>query len=189
MKSLLTILVLFVSGIINLQAQQGLNIAVIDMEQALRDYYRTKEEVALINQLGEEKIRNIDERKAVYEKMTSDMVKLDKTVRSPDLSDEKRAEIYAQLQEMARARNAKATEIGDAERKATRELYDARQEMELKLMAEIKVVMQTVVTEKNFDLIFDKSFLPKASKSIVYTSPRVADLTNEVIARLNAAKR
>lgn len=168
---------------------QNLNIAVIDMAQALKDYYRTAEEVEKINEMGEEKIRNIDERKAVYEKMTSDMVKLDKQARASELSDEKKREYYAQLQEMARARNAKATEIGDAERKASQQLYDARQQMELALMEEIKGVVQALVVAKGFDMVFDKSYLPKASKVILYTSPKVTDLTNEVIARLNANRR
>ena len=39
---------------------------------------------------------------------------------------------------------------------------------------------------QGLDLVFDKSFLPKANKAILYTSPNVKDLTSEVIASLNA---
>ncbi len=73
---------------VSITQAQGVNIAVVDMKQALKDYYRTSEEVSKINELGEEKIRNIDERKAVYEKMTSDMVKLDKQARATELTDD-----------------------------------------------------------------------------------------------------
>ncbi|MDF1810991.1 MAG: OmpH family outer membrane protein [Verrucomicrobiales bacterium] len=189
MKCIVLLLAVLTLGSSSVVFGQNLNIAVIDMQQALKDYYRTSEEVEKINALGEEKIRNIDERKAVYEKMTSDMVKLDKQARASELSDEKKREIYAQLQEAARARNAKANEIGDAERKASQQLYDARQQMELALMEEIKLVVQQVVTQKGVDMVFDKSYLPKASKVILYTSPKVTDLTNEVIARLNSNRR
>lgn len=167
---------------------QGLRIAVVDMKQALEDYYRTQEEVKKINDLGEIKMRNIDERKAVYEKMTSDMVKLDRQASSQELPEDQKRNAYAQLQEVARARNAKANEIGDAERKATQELYEARQQMEAVLLGDIKTVVEQVVTANGFDMVFDKSFLPKASKAILYTSPKVPDLTNEVIARLNARR-
>ncbi len=165
---------------------QNLKIGVVDIEQALKAYYRTGQEVEKINQLGGDKIRNIDERKASYEKMTSEMAALDKSVRAPELSEEKREEAFAKLQELARSRNLKAEEIGDAERKASQELYESRQKMEEMLLAEIKVVVDQVAAAKEFDMVFDKSFLPKASKSILYTSNRVADFTNEVIARLNA---
>jgi len=36
------------------------------------------------------------------------------------------------------------------------------------------------------DLIFDKSFLPKANKAILFTSANVKDLTAETVAALNA---
>lgn len=167
---------------------QNLKIAVVDMEAALKEYHRTAEEVEKINNLGEIKIRNIDERKAVYEKMTSDMVRLDRQATSKELSEEKKREAYGQLQEMARARNAKANEIGDAERAANQELFEARQKMEAMLLGEIKAAVQQIVAAKGYDMVFDKSFLPKASKSIVYISPRVPDVTDEVINRLNGGR-
>jgi len=168
---------------------QNLKIGVVDIEQALKAYYRTSQEVEKINQLGTDKIRNIDERKAAYEQMTSEMSVLDRSVRAPELSEEKREAAFAKLEELARNRNAKAEEIGDAERKANQELYELRQAMEVTLLAEIKVVVDQVAAAQGYDMIFDKSFLPKASKSILYTSNRVVDFTNEVIARLNAGAK
>ena len=184
---LLFVTVLFALGLSSQRAEaQNVKIAVVDMQRALADYHRTKTEVETINQLGEEEIRNIDERKAAYAKLTSEMVDLDKTLRATELSEAKRKAAGIKLQELAEARSLKANEIGDAERLASQKLFQARQKMEAALLGEIRAKVVEIVTAKGFDMVFDKSFLPKASKAILYTSPRVTDLTDEVVAKLNA---
>lgn len=165
---------------------QSVSIAVVDMKVALEGFYKTKQQVDEINDLGQEKIRNIDERKASYQKMTSEMVDLDKIVRGSQFSDAKRQEAGKKLEELAQTRVAKANEINDAERRAQQELYDLRQKMEAGLMDEIKAVVVSVGTAKGFDMVFDKSFLPNARKNILYTSPKVTDLTAEVLEKLNS---
>ena len=167
-------------------AQQQLKIAVVDMKRALTDYHKTKTEVDAINKLGEEKVRNIDERKAAYAKLTSEMVEVDKTVRATELSEDKRKAAGLKLQELAEARAAKANEITDAERLASQELFQARQRMEQTLLDEIRAAVSLVVSAKGFDLVFDRSFLPKSRKMILYASSNVIDVTDEVIAKLNS---
>ena len=187
MKHALLFTSLFVFLVAPAQAQ-NLKIAVVDMEKALTKYYKTTQEVNAINQLGNEKIRNIDERKAAYKKMTSDMVELDKAVRAVELSDQKRKDARTKLDLLARDRAAKANEINDAERKAATELMTARKQMESRLIAEINAVVKSVAQGKSIDMVYDKSFLPKASKAIVYVSDRVTDITDDVIRKLNASQ-
>ncbi|MEQ1839282.1 MAG: hypothetical protein ABL994_02635, partial [Verrucomicrobiales bacterium] len=43
-----------------------------------------------------------------------------------------------------------------------------------------------IVEAQGLDLVFDKSFLPKANKAILYTSSNVKDLTVEIVKTLNA---
>lgn len=169
-----------------LQAQ-NIKIAVVDMNAAMQSYYKKDIEIKAINSLGEEKIRNIDERKAAYAKMTSEMVDLDKTVRAVELSEESRRQAGIKLQELAQTRAAKAAEINDAERKAQQELMEARTEMEQRLLGEIRKAATDVAKARGFDLVFDKSLFPKTSKAILFTSPNVPDLTQEVMAQLNAS--
>ena len=76
-------------------------------------------------------------------------------------------------------------EIADDERKASQELLKARQEMEAALVADIRGVMEKLASSKSVDLIFDKSFLPKANKAIIFTSDNVTDLTDEIVGILN----
>ncbi|MEX2579058.1 MAG: OmpH family outer membrane protein [Verrucomicrobiales bacterium] len=165
---------------------QDLKIAVVDMQRALNDFYKTDIEVEKINDLAEEKRKNLDERQAAYQQMTNQMAELDKTVRDTAIAENTRKEAMEKLQALAQERSAKGKEVSDAQRKASEEIMAARQEMEATLVAEIKEAVNAIVEAQGHDLVFDKSFLPKANKAILYTSPKVTDLTDEVVSDLNA---
>lgn len=165
---------------------QELKIAVVDMQSALNDYYKTDVEVKKINDLAEEKRKNLDERQAAYQQMTNQLAELDKTMRDTSIAEKLREETYTKMQTLAQERAAKGKEIADAQRKAQSEVMEARTEMEATLVKEIKDSVYAIVQAKGFDLVFDKSFLPKANKAILYTSGNVPDVTAEVVSTLNA---
>jgi Skp family chaperone for outer membrane proteins len=164
---------------------QGIKIAVVDMQEALNLYYKTEKEVEKINAMADEKRKNIDERQAAYQQMTTKMAELDKTVRDTTLAEATRKKAMEELQALAQERAAKGKEIADAQRKAQAEVLQARSDMEATLVGEIKEAVNAIVETQGHDLVFDKSFLPKANKAILYTSSNVVDLTDEVVAALN----
>jgi len=165
---------------------QEIKIAVIDMQEALNQYYKTEIQVKQINELADEKRKNLDERSAAYQQMNNQMAELDAVYKDTVLAEAKRKEALEKLQALYQERNAKGKEISDAQRKASSEVMTARQEMEATLVDEIKKTVDTIVQAQGLDLVFDKSFLPKANKAILYTSANVKDLTAEVISTLNA---
>ncbi len=165
---------------------QELKIAVIDMQEALNQFYKTEIQVKQINDLADEKLKNLDERQAAYQQMNNKMAELDAVYKDTALAESKRKEALEQLQALFRERQAKGKEISDAQRKASAEVMTARQEMEANLVDEIKKTVDTIVQAQGLDLVFDKSFLPKANKAILYTSENVKDLTAEVVSTLNA---
>ncbi|MEM7699699.1 MAG: OmpH family outer membrane protein [Verrucomicrobiota bacterium] len=165
-----------------------ISIAVVDVQEALNQYYKTEQQVEKINERAEELRVNIDERQAAYQQMTAKMAELDAKVRDTLLSEQVREEALEELQALAQERQAKAKEIADAQRQAQTEILEARQEMERTLVTEIRETVNAIAAAKEIDLIFDKSFLPKANKAIIYTSDKVVDLTEEIIATLNASK-
>lgn len=165
---------------------QGIKIAVVDMQDALDRYYKTEIEVGKINAMADEKRKNIDERQAAYQQMTEKAVELDKTARDTLLAEQKRKDAIEELQALMQEREAKAKEIQDAQRKASSEVMQARQEMEQTLIGEIKDSVNAIVEAEGHDLVFDKSFLPKANKAILYISENVVDLTEAVVSSLNA---
>ena len=167
-------------------AGQELKIAVVDMQEALNQYYKTEIQVTQINEMADEKRKNLDERQAAYQQMTAQMAELDTVARDTLLAEEKRKEAIEKLQALFQEREAKGKEIVDAQRKASSEVMTARQEMEATFVSEIKTTVDAIVQAQGLDLVFDKSFLPKANKAILYTSSNVKDLTEEVVSTLNA---
>ena len=165
---------------------QDLKIAVVDMQEALNKYYKTEIQVKQINDLADEKRKNLDERQAAYQQMTNQMTELDTVYKDTALAEAKRKEALEKLQAIYQERALKGKEISDAQRKASSEVMTARQEMEASLVDEIKKTVDALVQAQGLDLVFDKSFLPKANKAILYTSSNVKDLTIEVISTLNA---
>ncbi len=172
--------------VVSTVSAQELKIAVVDMQEALNQYYKTDIQVKQINDLADEKRKNLDERQAAYQQMTNQMAELDTIYKDTALSEAKRKDALEKLQALFQERNAKGKEISDAQRKASAEVMTARQEMEATLVDEIKKTVDSIVQAQGLDLVFDKSFLPKANKAILYTSPNVKDLTAEVVAALNA---
>lgn len=170
-----------------LEAQE-LKIAVVDMQEALNQYYKTEIQVGQINELADEKRKNLDERQAAYQQMMSQMMELDGVYKDTALSQSKREDALKKLRALDEERMAKGKEISDAQRKAQAEIMTARQEMEETLVGEIKTALDAIVEAKGLDLVFDKSFLPKANKAILHTSAKVTDLTSELVATLNAGK-
>ena len=69
---------------------QGLNIAVVDMQQCLNEYYKTEVEVEKVNALAKEKQIELDARKADYETLTKKATDLDNRARDTALSQEQR---------------------------------------------------------------------------------------------------
>lgn len=168
----------------SLQAQDT-KIAVVDMQLALNDYNRTKAEVEEINKFSESRNADLDKKKAALKVITDKMLALQKTAGDSSLGEEERKKAAEEFQKLAKERNANIKEIADDERKAAQELLKARQEMEAALVADIKKVMEDLAKAQSIDLIFDKSFLPKANKAIIYTSGNVIDLTPAIVGILN----
>ena len=104
------VLTLFSNGV----TAQELKLAVIDMQEALNKYYKTDIQVKQINDLADEKRKNLDERQAAYQQMTTQMSELDTVYKDTTLAEPKRKDALEKLQALCRERNAKGKEIGDA---------------------------------------------------------------------------
>lgn len=165
---------------------QGLKIGVIDMQKALNDYYKTAQKVEEVNNVAKAEKEEMDQRQADYQILTKKLADLDKKARDNSMSQEDRQTAYNELLEVAQERQAKAREISEVQKRAQQKILEARSKMEIDLVTEIKGVVEAMSAEGGFDLVIDKSFLPKANKVLVYTSENVPDLTADLIAKINA---
>ena len=170
----------------NASAQSGLNIGVVDMQECLNQYYKTKMEVEAVNAIAKEKQAEIDSKRGDYEALTKRAAALDEKARDTSLSTEQRQAAQNELVgSVMQERMAKGREIQEAERRAQQEIIEARQKMEQTLVATIREIVDAQAKASGLDIVYDKSFLPKANKVILYTSEKVPDITAPIIAELN----
>jgi len=167
-------------------AAPALRIAVVDMQETLNRYYRTEVEIEKINEIADEKSRSLDERQAAFQEDGNRGLELQRTMSDTSLAEAVRREAAEKLQVFARERQVRAAEIAAAQRKSAAELSQARSEIEATLVSEIRSALNEIAASRGYDLVFDKSFLPKASKSIIRVSEEVPDLTEDLVAALNA---
>lgn len=185
-KSTLSILTaVFALAATSLQAQD-LKIGLVDMQKALNEFnktaIRTNEINASATTFKTEGEKRGTELKALAEKiqaLTLEVQDTEKNEASREKAATERGELAKQYQEKQNAAVA-------AGRKAAEELAKARKDMENELVAEITEVMKAEAGKNGVDLIFDKSFLPRANKAIIYVSPKVLDLTEEIVKILNS---
>ena len=161
-------------------------IAVVDMQEALNEYHKTKTEVKQLNAMIERRQQQVEVFAEEFKKEAEKAKELNSKYQDSSLSEELRKKAFEDLKEMAPELTKKEKELALRRQKAAAELSTARSEMETRLVKEIKAVLDSVIGSKGVDLVFDKSFLPKANKSILFTSDKVLDLTGDLIATLNA---
>lgn len=186
--ALLTLLTAFLTLPVPESMAQNPAIGVVDMQECLNKYYKTELEVAKINALAKEKQGALDARRANYEALTRKAADLDKTAGDPALGQEPRQQAVNELRQVMQERQAKGREIAEAEQKSRQEVLVARQAMEKALVDELREVVEAKAAESGIDLVFDKSFLPKANKVILVANDKVPDITEAIIAHLNANK-
>jgi Skp family chaperone for outer membrane proteins len=166
-------------------AESDVKIAVVDMQQVLNRYDQTQVEVGAMNQRTEEMTKEADEMKSKLKRLTDQMVELQKEAADTALPEKERKEAAEAFQVQARERNNLLKEIADYESEAAQSIAKERSKMEMRLVSVIDKMIETIAEEKQIDIVWDSSFLPKGNKAIKYTSSRVTDLTDEIVQRLN----
>jgi outer membrane protein len=164
-------------------------IGTVDMERVLKDYSKTKEAEAKLNEATKAAKKEFDDRTDAYKKALDEINKLNAQLDTPVLTAETKAA-------KAKERDEKITSIKNMER----EINDFRQTREQQLQQQMLRLREGIVKEivdvvvergkaKNLDLIFDKSGASLNRFSPILFSPDSMDFTAEVIAELNKKER
>jgi Skp family chaperone for outer membrane proteins len=190
MKKLLclTLISLFVLPIA-VRAQGTLKIGTVDMNRTFREYNKTKDAEAKINDAKNQAKKEYDERADAYKKALDDINNLNKQLEAPALSADAKAA-------KAKERDDKISNIKNMEREIT-EFRQTRerqlQEQALRMREGIVKEISEVVTEKvkagNLDLVFDKSGNSLNGVPVLMYSRDSVDFTNDVITVLNKPGR
>ena len=170
-------------------AQGTMKIGTVDMQRAFKDYNKTKEAEAKINDAKNSAKKEYDDRAEAYKKSLDEINNLNKQLESSALSADKKTQI-------AKDRDDKIANIKNMER----EISDFRQTRERQLQEQLMRVREVIVKEitdvvmekvksNNLDLVFDKSGMSINGVPVLMYSHDNIDFTNDIIAVLNKPGR
>src|SRR5881398_1804669 len=170
-------------------AQGTLKIGTVDMQRAFKDYNKTKEAEAKINDAKNSAKKEYDDRAEAYKKSLDEINNLNKQLESSALSSDKKTQI-------AKDRDDKIANIKNMER----EISDFRQTREQQLQQQLMRVREGIVKEitdvvmekvkaNNLDLVFDRSGMSINGVPFLLYSHDNIDFTNDIITVLNKPGR
>ena len=168
---------------------QGMKIGTVDMNKTFREYNKTKDAEAKINDAKNQAKKEYDERADAYKKALDDVNNLNKQLEAPALSADAKAQ-------KAKERDDKISNIKNMEREITefrqtreRQLQEQALRMREGIVKEITDVVLEKVKSNNLDLVFDKSGNSLNGVPVLMYSRDSVDFTNDVIAVLNKPGR
>jgi outer membrane protein len=170
-------------------AQGTLRIGTIDMQRAFKEYSKTKDAEAKINDAKNAAKKEYDDRADGYKKALDEINNLNKQLDAPALSADAKSQ-------KAKERDDKIANIKNMEREITefrqtreRQLQEQAMRMREGIVKEITEVVMEKVKASNMDLVFDKSGMSLNGVPVLMYSRDNTDFTTDVIAELNKPGR
>src|ERR1051326_3820590 len=171
------------------RAQGTLKIGTVDMNRTFREYNKTKDAEAKINDAKNQAKKEYDERADAYKKALDDVNNLNKQLEAPALSaDAKAAKAKERDDKIANIKNMER-EITEFRQTRERQLQEQALRMREGIVKEITDVVMERVKSNNLDLVFDKSGNSLNGVPVLMYSRDSVDFTNDVIAALNKPGR
>ncbi|HEY5991395.1 MAG TPA: OmpH family outer membrane protein [Candidatus Udaeobacter sp.] len=170
-------------------AQGTLKIGTVDMQRAFKDYNKTKEAEAKINDAKNAAKKEYDDRAEAYKKSLDEINNLNKQLESSALSADKKTQIAKDRDDkIANIKNMER-EIGDFRQTRERQLQEQLMRVREGIVKEITDVVMEKVKSNNLDLVFDKSGMSINGVPVLMYSHDNIDFTNDIIAVLNKPGR
>ena len=190
MKKLLTIVLGSMLALpIAAFAQGALKVGTVDMNRAFKEYNKTKDAEAKINDAKNAAKKEYDERADAYKKALDEINNLNKQLDAPALSaDAKTQKAKERDDKIANIKNMER-EINEFRQTRERQLQEQALRMREGIVKEITEIVNEKVKTNNIDLVFDKSGMSLNGVPIVMASRDNYDFTSDIIAVLNKPAR
>src|SRR6266496_893804 len=178
-KSLSILSALMLTFPVAVFAQGTLKIGTVDMQRAFKEYTKTKEAEAKINDAKNAARKEYDDRAEDYKKALDEINNLNKQLESPALSADRKTQTAKDRDDkIAKIKNMER-EISDFRQTRERQLQEQLMRMREGIVKEITDVVMEKVKANNLDLVFDKSgrataLTTKTSTSASATPARAA---------------
>src|SRR5438034_3347219 len=190
MKKSLSILSALVLGFpLAAFAQGTLKIGTVDMQRAFKEYNKTKEAEAKINDAKNAARKEYDDRAEDYKKALDEINNLNKQLESPALSADKKTQTAKERDDKISKIKNMEREISDFRQTRERQLREQLMRMREGIVKEITDVVIEKVKANNLDLVFDKSGMSINGVPFLLYSHDNIDFTNDIVAVLNKPGR
>jgi outer membrane protein len=170
-------------------AQGTLKIGTVDMQRAFKEYTKTKDAEAKINEAKNAAKKEYDDRADGYKKALDEINNLNKQLDAPALSADAKTQ-------KAKERDDKIANIKNMEREITefrqtreRQLQEQAMRMREGIVKEITDVVMEKVKTNRMDLVFDKSGMSLNGVPVLMYAPENVDFTSDIITVLNKPGR
>jgi outer membrane protein len=170
-------------------AQGTLKIGTVDMQRAFKEYSKTKDAEAKINEAKNAAKKEYDDRADGYKKALDEINNLNKQLDAPALSADAKTQ-------KAKERDDKIATIKNMEREITefrqtreRQLQEQAMRMREGIVKEITDVVMEKVKANRMDLVFDKSGMSLNGVPVLMYAPDNVDFTNDIVTVLNKPGR
>jgi outer membrane protein len=178
---------LLFSFVIAQGARAELSVGTVDMNRILKEYRKTKEAEAKLNDAKDAAKKEFDERADAYKKELEEINKLNAQLDAPALTSEAKAQKAKQRDEKIAALKNMEREINEFRQTREQQLQQQVQRLQENLIKEITAVVLEQAKTKNLDLVFDTSGASLNRFSPILFSKERADFTGDVITALNKA--
>jgi outer membrane protein len=170
-------------------AQGTMKIGTVDMQRAFKEYNKTKEAEAKINDAKNAAKKEYDDRAESYKKALDEINNLNKQLESPALSADKKTQTAKERDDkIANIKNMER-EISDFRQTRERQLQEQLMRVREGIVKEITDVVMEKVKANHFDLVLDKSGMSINGVPFLLYAPDNVDFTNDIIAVLNKPGR
>ena len=166
-------------------AQGTLKIGTVDMQRAFKEYNKTKDAEAKVNDAKNAAKKEFDDRTDGYKRALDEINKLNQQLDSPAMSADAKAQKAKERDEkIANIKNMER-EINDFRQTREQQLQQQAMRMRESIVQEITEIVLERVKTNGMDLVFDKSGLSTNYVPVVLYSKDNADFTTDIITALN----
>ncbi len=177
------VLVLCLISAVEIRAQA--KIGTVDMDRVVKEYQKSKEAEAKLNEATKAAKKEFDDRVEAYKKALDEINKLNAQLDTPALSaDAKAAKAKERDEKIASVRNMER-EINEFRQTREQQLQQQMLRLRQGIVKEITDVVMERGKSRNLDLVFEKSGASLNRFSPILFSPDSMDFTAEIIAELN----
>ncbi len=166
-------------------AQGTLKIGTVDMQRAFKEYNKTKDAEAKVNDAKNAAKKEFDDRTDGYKKALDEINKLNQQLDAPALSADAKAQKAKERDEKIANIKTMEREINEFRQSREQQLQQQAVRMRESIVKEITDIVLERVKSNGMDLVFDKSGLSTNYVPVVMYSKDSADFTTDIITVLN----